>query len=144
MSDERASTTPETALEPILPCPVHLMGIAREEWNRVVNELTALGVLSRFDMAALAVYCACYALWVEAMDGLQKFGIMMKSPTGYPVQSPYVAIANKQAEMIVKLAIEFGFTPAARFRSFGYERANSMRLVPDAQGNGLSGELQPL
>lgn len=37
---------------------------------------------------------------------------MVKSPTGFPMQSPYVAIANRQAEIMMRIAPEFGFTPA--------------------------------
>ena len=35
---------------------------------------------------------------------------------GYPVQSPYLAIANRQAEIMMRIASEFGFTPASRSR----------------------------
>jgi phage terminase small subunit len=41
---------------------------------------------------------------------------MVKSPTGFPMQSPYVAIANRQAEIMMRIASEFGFTPASRSR----------------------------
>jgi phage terminase small subunit len=41
---------------------------------------------------------------------------MVKSPSGYPIQSPYVAIANRQAEIMMRIASEFGFTPASRSR----------------------------
>ena len=32
------------------------------------------------------------------------------------MQSPYLAIANKQAQIMTKAAIEMGFTPASRSR----------------------------
>jgi phage terminase small subunit len=41
---------------------------------------------------------------------------MIKSPTGFPIQSPYLAIANRQAEIMMRIASEFGFTPASRSR----------------------------
>jgi phage terminase small subunit len=41
---------------------------------------------------------------------------MVKSPNGFPVQSPYVSIANRQAEIMMRIASEFGFTPASRSR----------------------------
>lgn len=50
------------------------------------------------------------------MEQIQKFGTMVKSPTGYPIQSPYLAIANRQAEFMMRVASEFGFTPASRSR----------------------------
>jgi hypothetical protein len=41
---------------------------------------------------------------------------MVKSPNGYPIQWPYIAIANRQAEIMLRIASEFGFTPASRSR----------------------------
>lgn len=66
--------------------------------------------------AALAAYCGAYALWADATEQIQKYGAMIKSPTGYPVQSPYISIANRQAEIMMRIASEFGFTPASRSR----------------------------
>jgi phage terminase small subunit len=51
---------------------------------------------------ALASYCAAYSLWVEAIEVAQKYGAMVKSPCGYPVQSPYVSIANRQTEIMMR------------------------------------------
>lgn len=52
----------------------------------------------------------------RAMEQIQKYGTMVKSPTGFPIQSPYLAIANRQAEIMMRIASEFGFTPASRSR----------------------------
>jgi P27 family predicted phage terminase small subunit len=101
---------------PIIKCPPELGPLARQEWDRIVGHLAATGVLSHFDRGPLAVYCAAYGHWIEATEAIQKYGSMMKSPSGYPVQSPYVAIANRQAETMMRIASEFGFTPASRGR----------------------------
>jgi hypothetical protein len=34
---------------------------------------------------------------------------MVKSPSGYPIQSPYGSIANRQAEIMMRIAAELGF-----------------------------------
>ena len=121
-----------------LECPPELPPRAREEWDRIVGELIALGVLSKFDLGPLAIYCGAFAMWSEAMDGLQKHGTMMKSPNGYPVQSPYVAVVNRQAETMMRIAGEFGFTPGSRSRNFNYNKSNSMLLeVKKEPGNEL-------
>jgi P27 family predicted phage terminase small subunit len=73
-------------------------------------------MLTNLDRAALAAYCGAYALWAESTEAIQKYGAMVKSPTGYPIQSPYVSIANRQAEIMMRIASEFGFTPASRSR----------------------------
>jgi len=72
--------------------------------------------LTNLDRAALAAYCGAYALWAEATAQIQKYGSMIKSPTGFPIQSPYLAIVNRQAEIMMRIASEFGFTPASRSR----------------------------
>jgi phage terminase small subunit len=41
---------------------------------------------------------------------------MVKSPSGYPIQSPYVSIANRHAELMMRISAESGFTPASRSR----------------------------
>jgi P27 family predicted phage terminase small subunit len=97
-------------------CPSELSEIARREWDRLVGELAALRMITNLDRAALAAYCGAYAMWAEATEAIQKYGTMIKSPSGYPVQSPYVAIANRQAEIMMRIASEFGFTPASRSR----------------------------
>jgi P27 family predicted phage terminase small subunit len=55
-------------------------------------------------------------MWAEATETIQKYGTMVKSPSGYPQQSPYVAIANRQAEIMMRIATEFGSAPASRSR----------------------------
>ena len=59
----------------------------------------------------LAAYCQAHALWVEAVSSIERYGTMVKSPNGYPMQSPYVAVANKQVEIMGRIAAEFGMTP---------------------------------
>ncbi|BAL73759.1 hypothetical protein S23_05380 [Bradyrhizobium cosmicum] len=103
--------------EPTAPdCPLELSPLARQEWMRLTAELAKLDLITHLDRGALATYCGAYALWAEAMVQIQKYGSMVKSPTGYPMQSPYLSIANRQAELMMRVASEFGFTPASRSR----------------------------
>lgn len=103
--------------EPAVPdCPPELGPVARREWERLVSELAPLRILTQLDRAALASYCMAYGLWAEATKAIQKYGVMIKSPQGYPIQSPYLSIANRQVELMMRIAAEFGFTPASRSR----------------------------
>jgi P27 family predicted phage terminase small subunit len=97
-------------------CPPELSPVARAEWERLAPELGELGLITNLDRAALAAYCGAYALWAEAMVAIQKYGTMVKAPSGYPMQSPYIGLANRQAELMIRLSAEFGFTPASRSR----------------------------
>ena len=103
--------------EPAIPdCPPELGAVAKQEWGRLAGELGKLRILTNLDRAALAAYCGAYALWIEAIEQIEKYGSMVKSPSGYPQQSPYLAIANRQVELMMRIASEFGFTPASRSR----------------------------
>ena len=105
----------EPRAEPAVPdCPPELNAAAQREWQRLVSELAKLRVLTNLDRAALAAYCGAYALWAEATEAIGKYGVMIKSPTGFPIQSPYLSIANRQAEIMMRIASEF--TPASRGR----------------------------
>ena len=104
---------PETNLpEP----PDHLSEEAKSEWERVGQLLTGLGMVSDLDRAGLAAYCQAWGRWVEAEESLRKCGLVVKSPNGYLMQSPFLAIANKAMEQMKALLIEFGMTPASRTR----------------------------
>lgn len=97
-------------------CPAELSESARKEWDRVVEVLARFNMLTALDRAALAAYCEAYAMWTGAVTAIHRYGTIVKSPTGYPIQSPYVGIANRQAEIMLRIASEFGFTPASRSR----------------------------
>ena len=114
---KRPLNSAEPKPDPAVPeCPVELGPVAKREWDRLIGELAVLRIMTNLDRAALAAYCGAYAMWAEATEAVQKYGTMVKSPTGYPVQSPYVSIANRQAEIMMRIASEFGFTPASRSR----------------------------
>jgi P27 family predicted phage terminase small subunit len=107
----------EPAVTPEIPtCPDELSPAAKKEWERIAPELAALGLLAGIDRSALALYAEAYARWLDAIQALQKYGTVVKSPNGFPIQSPYVALANKAGEQVRLLLAEFGMTPASRSR----------------------------
>ena len=97
-------------------CPACLGEEAGKEWQRLSKELAELGLLTALDRGMLAAYCQAHALWVEAVASIGRYGTMVKSPNGYPMQSPYVAVVNKQVEIMVRIAAELGMTPSSRTR----------------------------
>jgi P27 family predicted phage terminase small subunit len=76
----------------------------------------AAGLLTKLDRAALVGYCIAWGQWSEALDALRSHGTLVKSPSGYPMQSPYVAIANKAFEQWSRMLAEFGMSPSSRSR----------------------------
>jgi P27 family predicted phage terminase small subunit len=94
--------------------PAHLSDEAKREWRRVGALLVTLGLVSELDRAALATYCQAWGRWVEAEEALRQYGVVIKSPSGFPIQSPFLAVANKALEQMRWALLEFGLTPASR------------------------------
>lgn len=97
-------------------CPNHLSDRARKEWRRLATPLYRMGVLSVTDRAALAAYCQAWARWVEAEEHLAKGPPLIRTPSGYVQQSPWLAVANKQLEIMGRFMAELGLSPSARAR----------------------------
>jgi P27 family predicted phage terminase small subunit len=83
-------------------CLSHLLEVARKEWRRLATPLYRMGVLSVTDRAALAAYCVAWSHWVEAEEHLAKGPPLIKTPSGYVQQSPWLSIANKQLEIMAR------------------------------------------
>jgi P27 family predicted phage terminase small subunit len=114
-SDRRRNDEPQpeaVALDP----PDDLQGEAADEWRRIVPELHACGLLSRLDYAALLGYCQALGRWREAEREIQRQGLLVKSPNGFPVQNPYLSVANRAMKQVKEFASEFGLTPSSRTR----------------------------
>jgi len=103
--------------EPSIPeCPEELSDEAKKEWERVSAELLPMGLLSRIDRAALAGYCQAWATWIEAQASLREYGVIIRSPSGFPMLSPYLSVANKAFEQMRMMLAEFGMSPSSRTR----------------------------
>jgi len=103
------------------PCPRHLQGEARKEWNRMSKQLFALGLLTQVDRAALAAYCQAWADWVNANEQLARInatdgGMITLTEKGYPVVSPWWNISITAAKQMKSFLTEFGMTPGSRAR----------------------------
>lgn len=111
-----------TALKALPRCPAHLSAVAHKEWRRLATPLHEAGILTLADRSVLAAYCQAYARWVKAEEKLAETPSLLKTPSGYVQQSPWLAVANKQMELMGRFMAELGLTPAARSR-LGLESA---------------------
>jgi P27 family predicted phage terminase small subunit len=84
-------------------CSSDLSKDAKREWKRIGPDLMDMGVLSRIDTAALAAYCECCSRWRDAERNIAKYGSVIRTPSGYPIQSPYIGIATKAIEQMRKI-----------------------------------------
>lgn len=96
--------------------PAWLTERQQATWREVV-ELSPPGLLKDVDASVFAVWVVAFDLYQEASEKLARTGMLIKAPnTGVPMQSPYLAIVNRQAQIMLKAAAEMGFTPASRSR----------------------------
>jgi len=114
--EDRANPHEPVAPAAVPDCPLHLSDDARQEWFRVCGVLAKMGILSEHYRTPLAMYCAAYARWANAEKEVREGGEIVKSPNGYPIQNPYLAVANKAMEQMIKLAPEFGMSPSSLSR----------------------------
>jgi len=79
---------------------------------------TAPGHLTTVDAPLLARLCVALAYADEANAQVQALGLLVKAPnTKLPIQSPWLSIMNRQAEIARKLAAELALPPAQRSRA---------------------------
>lgn len=112
------------------PAPDWIDDAAKHEWARLAPMLARNGVLTEMDLDALTAYCVAWGTWKDATQKIRAFGMVIKTgvttkigrdgkPTttgGYPIQSPYVSIANGAMATMKGLMTEFGMTPSSRNR----------------------------
>lgn len=111
-----STNEPKPARLDTLRAPPGLSKAAQKHWRVISRQLHNAGILTVLDRQALALYCDAYARWAQANEQITKFGIIIQAPSGYPIPSPYLSIANKAFDQMLKLMAEFGMTPSSRSR----------------------------
>lgn len=131
---------PEAAIP---ECPPHIIGAARDEWDRVTKLLSQ--VICEADRGALSMLCTAWGRYVEAEKQINLMaehgvgaGLFIKAPkSNYAMQSPWLAVSNRAIELHTKLCLEFGLTPSARTRvSTNNVRPKGGGKGPDSGGWG--------
>jgi P27 family predicted phage terminase small subunit len=84
-------------------------------WRYAIAHAPA-GLLKLLDRSVLTTYIIAEDLHREAAKKIAQFGVVIKTRTGVPMQSPYMAVLNRQAEIMMRAAAEMGFTPSSRSR----------------------------
>lgn len=125
---DRINQNPPTTLPglPTAPTSIKSDPVALAEWTDLITTLDATGVLSRADGRAVAAYCHLYSRWTRAITALRE-GEIVNSPNGYPMQSPWLAIANQAQKQMTSFLIEFGLTPSARSRVTAIKREDETK-----------------
>ncbi|MDR2173651.1 MAG: phage terminase small subunit P27 family [Burkholderiales bacterium] len=113
--------------------PKHLCREARKEWKKIVPELLALGLLTKIDRSALAMYCQVHGRMVELevafnrkIDALVEQGVNYNdavslvsvdvTPSGYKQQSALFSTIKGLREECTRNLAKFGMSPSDRAR----------------------------
>jgi len=92
-----------------IPPPDSLDSDGASEWNRAMDLLAGKPI----DTTLLTAYCQTHSRWVHAEAQIQKYGAVIKSPTGKPVSSPYLQIAKDALRSVRSLSADLGIPSQA-------------------------------
>lgn len=85
-------------------------------WAKAIRSAPA-GLLKELDESVLVTWVVAADLHRQASENVARFGLLTTTPnTGEEIQSPYLPIVNRQAQIMLKAAAEMGFTPSSRSR----------------------------
>ena len=100
----------------LIDAPDYMSPGARAAWQYAIAAAPP-ELLKRLDMSVLEVWACAADIYRQAQTKIQAEGLLTLAPkTGVPMVNPYLSIANKQALIMTKAAVEMGFTPASRSR----------------------------
>lgn len=85
---------------------------ARAVWERVVPELSRLGLVKEIDAEALAAYCLTWERFVLAQRAIDEDGLFATTSQGIG-RHPAVAILDAASKDLRAWASEFGLTPSS-------------------------------
>jgi P27 family predicted phage terminase small subunit len=92
--------------------PEHLDATAADKWREVVASPDF--TVTAGDADALTLYVTAWSRWRESEIKVMELGTVIKSPSGYPCQSPYLSIANKALEQVLKVGKRLGLADPRR------------------------------
>ena len=88
----------------------------RSVWEKAIADAPP-GLLRRVDESVFLVWVVAKDLHQSATEKIAQSGTIVRMPnSNMAVQSPWVAVLNKQAQIMLKASAEMGFTPSSRAR----------------------------
>lgn len=84
--------------------PAHLDPVAAAKWRDVGRE--------GMDLDLLELYVTTWSRWKAADAKVQELGTVIKSPSGFPCQNPYLSIVNRAAADLLKIGRRLGLPNA--------------------------------
>ncbi|MBO0596580.1 phage terminase small subunit P27 family [Nesterenkonia sp. E16_7] len=92
--------------------PAELSEDAHWLWDRVVDQMTEIGLLKPIDAASLEAMCETFARWREAVRFRREHALLAKNSQG-TVVAPWIGIEERASKEFRSWCAEYGITPAA-------------------------------
>jgi len=96
--------------------PAWLVGEGAQEWDRVVVQLDALGVLSPLHQSMLAAYCSLWGRYVQVVKELATAPLTDMGQKGETVKHPLLSVENQLFQRLHGYASLFGLSPGTAAR----------------------------
>lgn len=128
------------------PMPDVLSDDAVAEWERLIPDLMALGLVSTLDQMALATYCQAYADWLRYQRMIAQRNAKSDDDLGGDIQvfktgaeqiGVLRTLANDAEKRANAAGAQFGFSPMAR-RNLKTAPAPQGELFPNDQRDAAS------
>lgn len=88
--------------------------ITSAEWDSKTKQLAAMNILTEWEQTTLAMLCQAIAEYAICCEKIDLKNMVYKTEGGNKCMDPMVGIRNRAHDKLLKLAKEFGMTPAAR------------------------------
>ncbi len=133
-----------------MPAPEWLTDRQQQYWTEFLVDAPK-GILRRIDWGIYAAYVQTWDRYVKAVTAQQKLDdhqalpFLLKSKSGLTL-SPYMRVQNHCIAILLRLAAELGFSPAARAHlaqpinepddetGSGWEVLRQLRVIPGGKG----------
>jgi P27 family predicted phage terminase small subunit len=99
----------------LLEPPGYLGELEKSIWKHAIDHAPR-GLLRNIDGRLFLIWVNAAAQYENAAKKVEEFGQVIKGTKGIPIQSPYLSIMNRQAELMMKATGELGFSPTSRTR----------------------------
>jgi P27 family predicted phage terminase small subunit len=96
--------------------PTHFDAYELEGWNSFVADVQALGLLSKVDRHAAAVFATAYGRGRHFDDDIKKRGPMVVGIHGVPTVNPAVGAKERCEKIMISVLSLYGLTPSDRSR----------------------------
>jgi P27 family predicted phage terminase small subunit len=116
--------------------PKYLSKVGRDVYYSTASELLSFGILTRVSLSLFVMYCIEVAVYFDAMERVYKESFVLVNKQGNFVPNPWIKIANDSLMATVRIATEFGITPASasKVNAINPGESDKSKLVKRLQG----------